>query len=261
MADERDQNEGEDKPRIHIVDRRMLNEDERSGKGSASTSGAFTSGASADSASSGESGAPPRLEIIGGGGNRAQQPEPNEMPDAPAQEEQPSDEPALDPQQPMPMGDPDDDDLPPMTAEEMEQARQEMEAMEAEQFAAIEQRMGRPLTEQEKESVRGEMARQAEAVTRLEVEPVLQQLMAELSARAAVHMGLMPNPYTRLIAKNDAQARLAIDAFGAMFEVIKPHLDGASQREYARVLNDLRVNFVSITGGPAGGGGPSRIIH
>jgi hypothetical protein len=98
--------------------------------------------------------------------------------------------------------------------------------------------MGRPLTEQEKESVRGEMARQAEAVTRLEVEPVLQQLMAELSARAAVHMGLMPNPYTRLIAKNDAQARLAIDAFGAMFEIIKPHLDGAasaSTPEYSTI--------------------------
>jgi type IV secretory pathway VirB10-like protein len=247
MADERDETEGEDKPRIHIVDRRMLSEDERSGKG-----GTILGGAAAA-----ESG-PPRLEIIGGG-NRAQQPEPNEMPDAPSQDDEPSDEPTLDPQQPMPMGDPDDDDMPPMTAEEMEQARQEMEAMEAEQFAAIEQRMGRPLTEQEKESVRGEMARQAEAVTRLEIEPVLQQLMAELSARAAVHMGLMPNPYTRLIAKNDSQARLAIDAFGAMFEVIKPHLDQASQREYARVLNDLRVNFVSITGGPAGG--PSRIIH
>jgi type IV secretory pathway VirB10-like protein len=196
MADERDEIEGEEKPRIHIVDRRMLSEDERSGKG----------GAGQSSSSPGGDDAPPRLEIIGGG-SRAQQPEPNEMPDAPSQDEQPSDEPALDPQQPMPMGDPGEDDLPPMTAEEMEQARQEMEAMEAEQFAAIEQRMGRPLTEQEKESVRGEMARQAEAVTRLEIEPVLQQLMAELSARAAVHMGLMPNPYTRLIAKNDAQAR------------------------------------------------------
>jgi hypothetical protein len=249
MADERDEIEGEDKPRIRIVDRRMLSEDERSGKGSSGPSGS----------NSGGDEAPPRLEIIGGG-SRAQQPEPNEMPDAPSQDEQPSDEPALDPQQPPPMGDPGEDDLPPMTAEEMEQARQEMEAMEAEQFAAIEQRMGRPLTEQEKESVRGEMARQAEAVTRLEIEPVLQQLMAELSARAAVHMGLMPNPYTRLIAKNDAQARLAIDAFGAMYEVIKPHLDQASQREYSRVLNDLRVNFVSITGGPAGSG-PSRIIH
>ncbi|HEX8236897.1 MAG TPA: DUF1844 domain-containing protein [Abditibacteriaceae bacterium] len=254
MADERDETEGEDKPRIHIVDRRMLNEDERSGKSGSSQGNVILGGSS-----QAESGPPPRLEIIGGG-NRAQQPEPNEMPDAPSLDEEPSDEPALDPEQPMPMGDPGEDDLPPMTAEEMEQARQEMEAMEAEQFAAIEQRMGRPLTEQEKESVRGEMARQAEAVTRLEIEPVLQQLMAELSARAAVHMGLMPNPYTRLIAKNDAQARLAIDAFGAMFEVIKPHLDQASQREYARVLNDLRVNFVSITGGPAGGG-PSRIIH
>jgi hypothetical protein len=242
MADERDEREDEDKPRIHIVDRRMLNEEERSGKGAVST----------------ESGDPPRLEIIGGG-SRAQQPEPNEMPDAPSQDDEPSDEPALDPQQPMPMGDPGDDELPPMTAEEMEQMRQEMEAMESEQFAAIEQRMGRPLTEQEKESVRGEMARQAETATRLEIAPVLQQLMAELSARAAIHMGLMPNPYTRLIAKNDTEARLAIDAFGALLEVLKPQLDANSQREYARVLNDLRVNFVSITGGSPSG--PSRIIH
>jgi hypothetical protein len=45
------------------------------------------------------------------------------------------------------------------------------------------------------------MARQAETATRLEIAPVLQQLMAELSARAAIHMGLMPNPYTRLIAR------------------------------------------------------------
>jgi hypothetical protein len=60
MADERDEREDEDKPRIHIVDRRMLSDDERSGKSDASTSAA-------------PAGDPPRLEIIGGG-SRAQQP-------------------------------------------------------------------------------------------------------------------------------------------------------------------------------------------
>ena len=251
MADERDEREGEEKPRIHIVDRRMLNEDERSGKG-------------ASGEASSEQASAPRLEIIGGGSRAeqawAQQPEPNEAPDAPSQDAPPMDEPALEPDQPAPMGDPNDDEMAPMTAEEIEQMRSEMEAVEAEQFAALEQRMGRPLTEQEKEAVREEMTRQAESATRLEIAPVLQQLMGELSARAAVHMGLMPNPYTRLIAKNDSEARLAIDSFGALYEVLKPQLDAASQREYARVLNDLRVNFVSITGSPAGGG-PSRIIH
>jgi hypothetical protein len=72
------------------------------------------------------------------------------MPDAPSQDDEPSDEPALDPQQPDADGRSGDDELPPMTAEEMEQMRQEMEAMESEQFAAIEQRMGRPLRSRKK---------------------------------------------------------------------------------------------------------------
>ena len=39
----------------------------------------------------------------------------------------------------------------------------------------------------------------------------------------------------------------------------RPQLDSASQREYGRVLNDLRTNFVSVTGTSTTG--PSRIIH
>lgn len=285
MADERGRGDVEDEgaPKIRVVDRRMLSEDERAGKGVAPAA----SGGSA----SGDSGAPPKLEIVGGGARRrARQNEPNEAPDAPPETDRPADdaadEPLLEPEQPAPMVEPDGETAPPMRVmgtdgtddeplsdEEMEQVRAEMEAVEAEQFAALEQRMGRPLTEQEKDAVREEMERQAQSVASLEVAPMLQQWVAELSARAAVHMGLMPNPYTRLIAKNDAQARLAIDAFGALLEVLKPHLDPASQREYARVLNDLRVNFVSLTGVPTGGvptgaaptgglrGGPGRIIH
>jgi hypothetical protein len=80
----------------------------------------------------------------------------------------------------------------------------------------------------------------------------------------------MPNPYTRLVARNDAQARMAIDTFSALLEVLRPQLNAEMKKEFERVLNDLRVNFVSITGTqlpPAGGaggiggfGGP-RIIH
>lgn len=277
MADDREQREREErdqetKSRVRVVDRRMLSEDERTGKSAPSTNETTASA--------------PKLEMVGAS-TQAQGVDPNSVPDIDEGMDEPLLEPDLDPQQPAAIDEPEDENVYPISAagdddmaddmsdepmsdEEIEQVRLEMEAVEAEQFAALEQRVGRPLTEQEKASVRAEMERQAQSMTSLEVAPMLQQLMAEMSARAAVHMGLMPNPYTRLIARNDSQARLAIDAFGAMHEVLKPHLDPASGREYARVLNDLRVNFSSLTGAPPTGpsplgqsplGGPSRIIR
>ena len=278
MTDDREQREREErdqetKSRVRVVDRRMLSEDERTGKSAPSTSETTATA--------------PKLEMVGAStqaqGIQAQGVDPNSVPDIDEDMDEPLLEPEIDPQQPEAMDEPEDENVypisaagdddmsdEPMSEEEMEQVRLEMEAVEAEQFAALEQRVGRPLTEQEKASVRAEMERQAQSMTSLEVAPMLQQLMAEMSARAAVHMGLMPNPYTRLIARNDSQARLAIDAFGAMHEVLKPHLDPTSGREYARVLNDLRVNFSSLTGAPPSGasplgqsplGGPSRIIR
>ena len=222
MADERDE-----EPKIRIVDRRMLNDEERAGRAPVREQ---------------QESAPPKLEIIGGGQKAAP---------VSAYEQAAADE---------ELAEQLEEEL---TEEEAEHLRAELEN---EQFGEIEQRMGRPLTEQEKDSVRGEMERQAQSAASLEVGPVLLQLMAELSARAAVHMGLMPNPYTRLIARNDSQARLAIDAYGAMFQVVRPFLDPTSTREFERVLNDLRVNFVSITGTPIAGPGPTlgggpRIIH
>jgi len=223
MAEERD-----DEPKIRIVDRRMLSDEERAGN--------------ASSPEAGES-APPKLEIIGGGTPSSSSQGEMEEFDASVADEGEYEE---------------------LSEEEAEQLRQELES---EQFAEIEQRMGRPLTEQEKDTVRAEMERQAQSAASLEVGPVLLQLMAEMSARAAVHMGLMPNPYTRLIARNDTQARLAIDAYSAVLGVVRPLLDPNSVREFERVLKDLRVNFVSITGislpqqGPGSGGGGPRIIH
>jgi hypothetical protein len=243
MADERDErDENEDGPKIRIVDRRMLSNDERAGKGS------------------GENADGPKLQMIHGGTSAQQNP--NDAPDIPSQEPPQGDEGEPYPQGPAPIGEPDDEEEIPLSAEELAEAQAQYEAMEQEQFQALEERIGRPLTEQEKEQVREEMARQAESMTRLEVEPLIQQFVVQMSQLAAVHMGLMPNPYTRLIARNDAQARLAIDSFGALYDVIKPRLDPASDREFARVLNDLRVNFASVTGSPVNTqpSGP-RIIH
>lgn len=231
MADKRDEQENEE-PKIHIVDRRMLSEDERAGKGSSQ-------------ASAEESADRPKLEIIGGGAPQTKKEETS------------------------PVGDSDEDDAE-LTDEEVEQMREEMESQ---QFAELEKQMGRPLTSQEKDQVRQEMQRQAESVSRLEVQPLIMQLMAEMSARAAVHMGLMPNPYTRLVARNDTQARLAIDTFSALLDVLRSQLEPDMRKEFERVLNDLRVNFVSITGtqlpptsgggfgGGFGSGSGPRIIH
>lgn len=242
MADERD-----DEPKIRIVDRRMLNEEERQGT---ATPSIIQTGAAP------QTGATPKLEIIGGSGQASSEThEPLADQDDPNGGEMDT---LMDVQNEI--GGMEGDA--PLSDEE---AMQMQASMEAEQFAQIEAQMGRPLTEAEKASVREEMERQARQMASLDVIPMLQNLMAEMSARAAVHMGLMPNPYTRLIARNDTQARMAIDAFGAAYDIVKTQLDPASQREYARVLNDLRVNFSSITGiqsigggAPAGGG---RIIH
>jgi len=243
MADDRDkrreeEEEGE-RPKIQIVDRRMLSDDERAGKG-------------ADAGSGSEETERPRLEMIGGG-------TPKVTLDEAAVEHVHG--PDCDHDHDHDHGHHHHDDEfegEPMSEAEQEEMRTQLEQ---EQFTAIEAQMGRPLTEQEKEAVRGEMARQAQAVTSLEVAPLLIEMLNTMPRYALVHLGLMPNPYTRLVARNDAQARLAIDSYAAVFEVLKPSLDPASQKECARILNDLKVNFVSITGSQAGGGTGPKIIH
>ncbi len=148
-------------------------------------------------------------------------------------------------------------DEPEMTPEQQEELRV---AMEEEQFASIQERIGRELTDEEKDQVREQMEAQAQAQINLEVAPMLLEMMVRLPQYAAVHLGLTANPYTQLIARNDENARMAIDAFGGMYDTVKSHLDNNSRREFERVLNDLRVNYTRITGQPIGpAGGPSII--
>ena len=145
-----------------------------------------------------------------------------------------------------------------MTPEQQEELRV---AMEEEQFTAIQAQIGRELTDEEKDQVRQQMEAQAQAQVNLEVAPMLLEMMVRLPQYAAVHLGLTANPYTQLIARNDENARMAIDAFGGMYDTVKAHLDNNSRREFERVLNDLRVNYTRITGSPIGptAGGPSII--
>ncbi|PQV65365.1 protein of unknown function (DUF1844) [Abditibacterium utsteinense] len=144
----------------------------------------------------------------------------------------------------------------PLSPEEESQMRSEIEQ---EQFAALEQQFGRALTEEEKTQVRTLMEQQRQSMMRLEVAPLLLQSVTEIPKFAAVHLGLVANPYTGIIARDDAEARLAIDAFGAMYEVLKTRIDARTGAELARVLNDLRANYTRVTGVSFTPGGSSII--
>jgi hypothetical protein len=224
MADERDEQE---QPKI--VDNRMLSDDDRSGSGSGAASGG------------------PQLEIIGGGSAGD-----SSIDEASEDEDLPEGDEALLAQGGMAQG-----GEPELSPEEQEALR---EQMEQEQFQQIEGQIGRPLTEKEKDQVRQQMEEQAQAAVSLEVAPVLLDLMVKLPNYAAVHLGLMPNPYTQLIARDDNNARLAIDSLGSMFDLLKPMLDTNSRREFERVIADLRANFTRITGQPIGPAAASPII-
>jgi hypothetical protein len=233
--------ENRDEPRFKIIDSRMLSEEERSGKGPI-----------IGSSSEAQEQPTPKLEIIGGGqpiGSSTLHEEPGEAVSAPIAAGDAADATETVGAEGYEMA----EDEAPLSEEDALLMRQQIEQ---EQFAALEQQFGRPLTDSEKEQVRALMDKQAESMTNLEVAPILLQTITELPRFAAVHLGLVPNPYSGIIARNDAEARLAIDAFGAIYDTLKGRVDPRTGGELARVLNDLRVNYTRITGisFPAAGG-------
>lgn len=295
--DEREEREGE---RPRIVDNRLLSGNERKGFGPVLIGGGEDTEASTSApSSSSASDDTPRLEIIGGGAPESSDATLAQVDSADEEGGMELDEEALREQieaavqqqlevAAQQLGRP-------LTGKEREQVRAQVEAqieqqiamaqagglpggmpgepemspeeqeamrlqMEEEQFTAIQGQIGRELTDQEKDQVRAQMEEQAQAAISLEVAPVLLDLMVKLPNYAAVHLGLTPNPYTQLIARNDANAKLSIDALGSMFDIIKPMLDNPSRREFERVIADLRSNYTRITGQPIGPtGGPSLI--
>lgn len=72
--------------------------------------------------------------------------------------------------------------------------------------------------------------------------------VAELQTRALLHMGLIPNPATRLVAKDLPQARLAIECVAALIETLSPSASPAEREELQQVLTNLRLHFVRESG-------------
>jgi Domain of unknown function (DUF1844) len=70
-----------------------------------------------------------------------------------------------------------------------------------------------------------------------------------LAAKAWEGMGLVPNPATNKIHKDLADARIAIDAYGAIFEAVRVHIDEQPRREMETLLTTLRLNFVEKSTG------------
>ncbi len=274
MSKESEERE-EQKPRFQIVDRRVLTEEDRKGTSTdipAATPLIQVPG-QAKSPSDEER---PKLEIIGGGnpnsgsaqgaasgqsiiGSSSLDEEPGQAVSAPsatidaadATETVPANSAAAGTEQQM-------GDEEPMTEAEVEQMRSQLEA---EQFAALEQEIGRPLTDPEKDQVRQMMEREAQSMTKLEVAPILLKTITELPRYAAVHLGLVANPYTGLIARNDAEARMAIEGFEALYETIKTRVDARTTSELERVLADLKANYARISGASLAPKGGPRIIR
>ena len=257
----------EQKPRFQIVDRRVLTEADR--KGTSTDLPATPTDTPLIQVPGQANVSPdaqrPKLEIIGGGnsnsgvsavGSSSLDEQPGQAVSAPSAAGDAADATETVPAA-MPM-DGDMGDETPMSEAEVEQMRSELEA---EQFAALEQEIGRPLTDAEKDQVRGMMEREAQSMTKLEVAPILLKTITELPRYAAVHLGLVANPYTGLVARNDAEARLSIEAFEALYDTVKTRLDARTNGELERVLNDLKSNYARISGAPIAPKGGPRIIR
>ena len=258
--------EQEDKPRFQIVDRRVLTEQDRKGTSDvAANSQASDSLIEVPGQAKPASEDRPKLEIVGGGNSESQgesalgssslDEQPGQAVSAPSARGD-----AADATETVPgdMGTDEGEDEAPMSDEEVDQMRAQLEA---EQFAALEQEVGRPLTEAEKDQVRQMMERQAQSMSKLEVAPILLQTISELPRYAAVHLGLIANPYTGLVARNDGEARLAIEAFEALYDTIKTKVDPRAASELNRVLTDLKANYTRISGATIGPKAGPRIIR
>lgn len=78
----------------------------------------------------------------------------------------------------------------------------------------------------------------------LSVGPVLAEMIDVLSSIGWQKLGLQPDMATGSLAKDLAQAKLAIDSASALADQLMPLLDDEDKRKMANLLRDLRVNYV-----------------
>jgi hypothetical protein len=95
----------------------------------------------------------------------------------------------------------------------------------------------------------GDAGPQAIPLAALSASDLLAWVMSLLAAKAWEGMGLVASPVTSKVEKNMDEARLAIDAFAAVFAVVRTRIEEPAQREMENVLTTLRLNFVEKNAG------------
>jgi hypothetical protein len=90
---------------------------------------------------------------------------------------------------------------------------------------------------------------QAVPLAALPAADLLTSFMSLLAMKAWEGMGLLPNALTNKTQKNMDDARIAIDAYAAVFEVLRSRVEEQPRREMENLLTTLRLNFVDKSAG------------
>lgn len=90
---------------------------------------------------------------------------------------------------------------------------------------------------------------QAVPLAALAASDLLTTFLSLMAMKAWEGMGLVANPMTGKTEKNLEDARLAIDAYAAVLELLRARVDDGSRREMENALTMLRVNFVDKSAG------------
>ena len=116
-------------------------------------------------------------------------------------------------------------------------AKEEPPAAEPEQPAA-------PAQEEQGVAPQPEQKPAGQQIRLSDINGVLSLCIGLLHEHAWQCLGLVTNPVTQQIQQDLEQARIAIDAVGALVELLSPRVSDAEQREHQALITDLRMNFV-----------------
>ena len=83
----------------------------------------------------------------------------------------------------------------------------------------------------------------------LSASDLLSWVLSLLAAKAWEGMGLVASPLTSKVEKNLDEARLAIDAYAAVLDVVRTRTEESPRREMENLLTTLRLNFVEKSAG------------
>jgi hypothetical protein len=74
---------------------------------------------------------------------------------------------------------------------------------------------------------------------------LIQWFVAALVTKAWETMGLVADPLSGKVEKDLSEARLAIDAIGALYPVMKEGMSPEEKKKFEALLSDMRINFVN----------------